>query len=136
MRKTTELYETYRIKIGVLASSASAGRNGAFLVPFLPAHEKHGRRRKVILLNVVASDGGGWDHVSVTLFKPGRKPGDSETPTWEMMQFVKTLFWGDEETVVQFHPAASQYVNRHPGCLHLWKREGVSYITPPVWMVG
>jgi hypothetical protein len=64
-----------------------------------------------------------WEHVSVSL--PDR------VPTWEEMDRVKSLFWDDEETVVQFHPARSAYVNAMPFCLHLWKRIGVEFALPP-----
>lgn len=71
---------------------------------------------------------GEWEHVSVSL--PDR------CPTWEEMCLVKRLFWDDEETVIQFHPPASQYVNRHEFCLHLWKQIGVTVATPPTNLIG
>lgn len=58
---------------------------------------------------------GSWEHVSVSV---SRKP--NETPTWDEMCAVKDLFWAPDETVVQFHPAKSEYVNVY-NCLHLWK---------------
>lgn len=61
-------------------------------------------------------DGGGsWEHVSVSIY-----PRVDRLPTWEEMCFVKDLFWGPEETVVQFHPPESQYVSMGQ-VLHLWK---------------
>lgn len=76
-------------------------------------------------LKIIADDGAttGWEHVSVSL--------PSRTPNWDEMCFVKSLFWSDEETVVQFHPRASEYVNSHPHCLHLWRRVGVNAELPP-----
>lgn len=65
---------------------------------------------------VVWSNGEGWEHVSVSF--PRR------TPTWEEMCKVKDLFWNEDETVVQFHPKKSEYVNIHPYCLHLWRKKG------------
>jgi hypothetical protein len=65
----------------------------------------------------------GWEHVSVSL--PGR------CPSWEELCFVKNLFWSEEETVLQFHPKRSAYVNRHRYCLHLWKQAGVDAELPP-----
>ena len=47
------------------------------------------------------------------------------------MQHIKELFWGDDETVIQFHPRKSEYVNAMPFCLHLWKRTGIEYQLPP-----
>ena len=72
---------------------------------------------------VIASNGGGWEHVSVSL--PRR------CPTWEEMCMVKDIFWGEEECVVQFHPPKSESINVHPYCLHLWKKIGETYETPP-----
>ena len=79
-------------------------------------------------LRIIASDGTepeeqGWEHVSVS--RPNR------IPDWKDMQFVKELFWDDEETVLQFHPAKSQYVNFHPYVLHLWRRRGAKQELPP-----
>lgn len=65
----------------------------------------------------------GWEHVSVSL--------PSRIPTWDEMNFVKDLFWGEEETVIQFHPKKSQYVNACENCLHLWKRIGTEHELPP-----
>lgn len=70
------------------------------------------------LVRCVASDGGGWQHVSVSV------EYDHRPPNWDTMCRVKDLFWDDEDWVVQFHPAKSEYVNHHPGCLHLWRYTG------------
>jgi len=64
-------------------------------------------------LRVIASAAGGWEHVSVSL--------RTRCPTWEEMCYVKGIFFGEEETVMQLHPPKSQYVNHHPYCLHLWR---------------
>jgi hypothetical protein len=84
-------------------------------------------------LNIVASNGDvsigcPWEHVSVST--PVR------TPTWAEMCFVKRQFWDDEDTVVQFHPPRSAYVNNHDYCLHLWRPIGIEIPTPPTWTVG
>jgi hypothetical protein len=102
------------------------GNNGAFRL-----------RRDGVELTVIASDGADWDpvwgfpkweHVSVST--PRR------CPTWDEMQFIKQAFWDDEDCVVQFHPPKSQYVNRHPFCLHLWRPVGVEIPMPPMICVG
>lgn len=64
-------------------------------------------------LCIIASDCGGWDHVSVHV--PGR------CPTWEEMCAAKELFFRDDEVVMQLHVAKSDYVNCHPHTLHLWR---------------
>lgn len=72
---------------------------------------------------------GGWDHVSV---RPTRR---SVTPGWDDMCMLKSIFFRDDEVVVQYHPASDEYVNNLPNCLHLWKYHG-EMPTPPSWMVG
>ena len=49
--------EKYRIVSGVHFSDSSCGNNGAFLIPIPESR---------IVLMVVASDGAGWEHVSVS----------------------------------------------------------------------
>jgi hypothetical protein len=79
-------------------------------------------------LTLIFSDGEGWEHVSVST--AGR------CPNWDEMCFVKALFWSPEDVVIQFHPPASAYVNKHPYCLHLWRQPGVALALPPTWMIG
>jgi len=64
-------------------------------------------------LRIIASDGGGWDHVSVSLA--------DRCPTWAEMCEVKDLFFRDDEVVIQLHPAKANHINMHPFCLHLWR---------------
>lgn len=70
---------------------------------------------------------GEWEHVSVSR--------QSRCPTWPEMCKIKDLFWGEEETVIQYHPPKSEYVNIHPYCLHLWKPPFV-VARPPSILVG
>ena len=75
---------------------------------------------------IIASWGGGWEHVSASLRK--------RCPTWDEMCMMKDIFWEEEECVVQYHPPRSEYINCHPYCLHLWKKTGCSFETPPKWI--
>jgi hypothetical protein len=79
-------------------------------------------------LRVLASDGEGWDHVSVSC--------EDRCPTWLEMSMVKDFFWDDDETVIQYHPVKSEHVNYHPYCLHLWKPQGIELPKPPTILVG
>lgn len=84
-------------------------------------------------LFVVASDGldwaaaglpgEPWEHVSVS--------ARYGVPQWAEMCWVKSLFWGPGEWVVQFHPAAADYVNVHPNVLHLWRPKVTPFPVPP-----
>lgn len=81
-------------------------------------------------MQIMSSGPQEWEHVSVTVLR-ARKRGKPRTPTWKEMCLVKSLFWDDDETVVQFHPKVADYVNVHPNRLHLWKRRGAEYELPP-----
>ena len=109
----------YRVLEGQFASTQYSGNNGLFLVPFKGAR---------VSLRVIASDGGGWEHVSASY--PHR------CPTWEEMCRLKSIFWGPNDCVVQYHPPESDYVNNHSYCLHLWRPLGVDLPRPPSLMVG
>lgn len=114
--------ENFRVTTGVMGTSAECGNNGLFIIKPI----KHGEPS----LKVIASDGAGWEHVSVSTNK--------RCPNWEEVSCVKAMFWGEEDLVVQFHPVKSQYVNRHPYCLHLWRKSGTNDFceTPPKVLVG
>lgn len=79
--------------------------------------------------SVIWSDGGGWDHVSVRPYKA------RIIPSWSDMCTLKEAFFHDDDFVIQFHPAKSEYVNNVGNCLHLWRYQG-EMPTPPSWMVG
>lgn len=114
MRFHSEL-EAYRVRHGRWETLPGAPF-GAFEVPY-----------RSFRLYIIADHGAqtGWEHVSVSLI------GGNRPPNWDEMCFVKSLFWADDETVLQFHPRASEYVNVHPNVLHLWRRVGVEHELPP-----
>ena len=76
---------------------------------------------------VIASCGGGWEHVSVC--------PSNRTPDWNEMCAIKDMFWNDDEVVMQLHLAKSNYVNLMPNCLHLWKPIGQEIPVPPTLYV-
>ena len=78
---------------------------------------------------LIASWGMGWDHVSVTPYK------DYITPDWEDMCIIKDELFYPSETVVQYHPAESRYVNIKGNCLHLWRPQKQDMPVPPIFMV-
>lgn len=77
---------------------------------------------------VIASNGGGWEHVSVSCA--------SRIPSWEIMCEIKDMFFNEDEVVMQLHPAKKDYINNHPNCLHLWRPIEQTIPTPPSIMVG
>jgi hypothetical protein len=78
-------------------------------------------------LHIIASNGEGWDHVSVSL--PDR------CPTWEEMCKVKRVFFEPEECVIQYHPPESVYINNNPFVLHMWRPQNGTIPMPPQYMV-
>lgn len=107
----------FRVKEGSLGSDETYGDNGAFTIPF----ESH-------TLNVIASDGGDWEHASISL--------RHRIPNWKEMCFIKNLFWDEEDCIIQYHPPKSEYINNHPKTLHLWRPKKEKIPLPPSIMLG
>lgn len=117
-----------RLRTGALASTEADGNNGAFFIPFRRGRRGVGKHGRPAGLWIIASDGHGWEHVSVSA--PNR------CPSWAEMCRVKSIFWEPEDVVVQYHPPASQYVNNHPHTLHLWRPIHSTIPVPPPILVG
>ena len=120
--KLSEKLEKFRAKSGAYGSESGADY-GAFNVP-----GPCGRDLRIIASPGDAHEGIPWEHVSVSL--------QNRCPNWEEMCFVKSLFWDDEETVMQLHPPRSKWINNHPYCLHLWRPTKVEIPLPPEIAVG
>lgn len=95
-----------RIKESLLTDPGIPG--GAFFIP-------REQTLKGLFYFCIASSGNGWEHVSVSI------PSERRCPTWEEMCYINSLFWEEEDCVVQYHPRKSKYVNNHPHTLHLWR---------------
>ena len=108
--------ERYRVEVPGYPPGTS--QNGCFVV----------KLRHAQVLRIIASNGAGWEHVSVSR--------NDRTPTWDEMCHVKALFWEPEDCVIQYHPPASEYVNNHPHCLHLWRPVEGNVPMPPALLVG
>jgi hypothetical protein len=121
MRQPPSVFvEQHRMTTGRFRTTPAWGNNGAFL---LPGPERH-------KLFCIVSDQEGWEHVSVSLASKAR------LPIWSEMCYVKDLFWGEDEVVVQYHPAKANYVNFQASTLHMWKPSSADLPTPPHAMVG
>ena len=116
MKQNNEAIEKYRVWQGPLASTELNGNNGAFVTPMGGCK-----------VYVMASDGDGWDHVSVSL--------KQRCPNWREMCMIKDLFFTEDECVIQYHPAKKDYINCHNFCLHMWKPQGIELPMPPVRMI-
>lgn len=120
-----EKLESVRIRKPHDYGTSPGDRNGAFIMQG-PCGAK---------LVIIAGAGGGmpgelgaWEHVSVSTEK--------RIPNWLEMDFVKNLFWDEEEGVMQFHPPRSRWVNCNPRCLHLWRPIDGQVRLPPMILVG
>lgn len=102
---TFKVPEDFRVKSGRMGSYKSVGNNGYFRIRSL---------KFKVILTCIASDGAGWEHVSVSIY--------NKCPGWDHMSFIKDLFWSDDDCVIQFHPPKEDYISCHPYCLHLWRR--------------
>lgn len=80
------------------------------------------------VLRVLASCGYGWDHVSVST--------RHRCPTWEEMEFVRSICFHDHETAMQLSVPRKDHIDHHPHCLHLWRPHEAAIPRPPGWMVG
>jgi hypothetical protein len=122
------LAESFRIQIPNYIVTAYGDNYGAFSIPF---KYRHHLRCLVGPGDIALEDLGkkyAWDHVSVSLV--------DRCPTWDEMVYIKNIFFSPEEAVIQFHPPESEYVNRHPFTLHLWKPLLFEIPLPPKEMVG
>lgn len=117
MRKKPNLkIEKFRTIHPMYGKSENGKNYGYFVIP----HNKN-------ILHVIVSDELGWDHVSISL--------ENRCPTWDEMSYIKTLFFKDNETVVQYHPEKTKYINLANTCLHLWKSTEFEYCLPPIYLV-
>jgi hypothetical protein len=110
--------EKFRVINGIMGSDASYGNNGAFIIPL-----RHSQK-----VQVIASTGLGWEHVSVSR--------QDRCPTWEEMCQIKNIFWDEDDCCIQFHPPKSEYVNNHPFCLHIWRPLDAVIPMPDSILVG
>lgn len=108
------LPKTFEIAPGVIASY-----DGAFK---LTSPYDHGTE-----FVIVASIAYGWDHVSVS--------ARDRCPTWQEMDYIKRIFFTDDEVVMQLHVARKDHINIHPNVLHLWRPQNAEIPLPPKELV-
>lgn len=106
--RNLSIYDDHRIK----GMHPGDEKNGAFMMKI-----------KGETYYIIASDGGGWDHVSVS--------SKHKIPSWTTMSKIKDMFFHEEEAVMQLHPAKSDHVNIEKNCLHLWRPQQEAIPMPP-----
>ena len=77
---------------------------------------------------IIFSWGGGWDHVSMSF--------RNRVPSWDEMCWLKDAFFNEDEVAIQYHPAKQEYINTHPYCLHIWRKQNYEIPVPPSIFVG
>ena len=124
MRDPSDKVEAGRIQLPDFVRTKYGDRFGMFVV-MGPC----GRKLRMMVDDGHSEpDASGWEHVSVSI--EGKHP-----PNWEEMNWVKEQFWRDSETVLQFHPKKSEYVNIHPNCLHLWRVVAFDHPLPVQYLI-
>jgi hypothetical protein len=109
------------LEVNGLPPEAAMGddQNGCFL------YQSPVNRNDV--LRLIVGSGHGWDHISISV--------KDRCPTWDEMDWVKRLFFKDNEVAFQLHVKPTDHVNRHPYTLHLWRPQRQSIPLPPSIMV-
>lgn len=80
----------------------------------------------------IVSTGDGWDHVSVSV---RRNLGPGGLPGWYDLEYVRRVFFKDDETVMQLHVPSEEHIS-HGEVLHLWRPQLEQIPKPPAIMVG
>lgn len=83
-----------------------------FPARFIELDDDASQRLMVIVTGTLEDDGKRWLHVSAS--RPAR------VPSYRDLCMVKSIFIGDSRKAVQVFAPASEHVNIHPYCLHLW----------------
>ncbi len=128
MKKWSTEYNKYKIKGEVIQDW-----DGCYAIIHPRIHDYY--------FQVIVGTGMGWDHVSVCLRSRKAHPHADEnffvrrTPFWQEMCWLKDFFFDKSETVVQYHPMESEYVNQHEWVLHLWRPQGIEMPIPQKIMV-
>lgn len=89
-------------------------------------------------LTIYHTNGGVMSPTTI-VFSGARRDGLSKALAL-LTEAADGLWNPDEEAAdtaarVQFHPPKSEYVNLHTYCLHLWKKIGGTFETPPKMFV-
>lgn len=96
-----------------------------------------GNTRLRILTEPEVHDGLTWWHISVSARERFYgKPPLERLPSYDELCAVKRVFVGEDAMAIQVFPKASEHVNIHPHCLHLWSPLGHSPLPDFRWHAG
>lgn len=127
--------EKHRVRKGQLASDASYGNNGAFMIKAV--QPVNGGEPIAYFFLCIASDakvegGTPWEHLTVTVIHPVEK----RCPTYEEMKVLKGIFWGKEDCVMQYFLPEDKFKEEHPTTVHLWRKPGLEMPIPEPDLAG
>jgi hypothetical protein len=124
---SASLFQRFRMRDEVSRSTffgIPESDGGAFMFPAGSA--AFGYKAKATLM-VIAANGDGWDHVSVST--------KARCPEWGEMMLIHRLFFRPDEVTVQYGMPEADHISVHPYVLHLWRPHGVVLPVPPPIMV-
>lgn len=121
MRDLTDIERYRRRTIEVLAFYGSYGDKNNGVFDFISPQTG-------AWLMVIASTGMEWDHVSVSV--------KHRCPNWTEMDFVKRMFFNDDETAMQLHVPVNEHLSFAGTTLHLWRPQKQPIPRPPNLLVG
>jgi hypothetical protein len=114
MMKVPEEFRFFK-KNHPLSTTKLAGNNGTFVIP-------HYRIPGYTMI-VQATDVNDWEHIYVQVVGRRHKNKATRYPTYEEMKWIKELFWGKDDLVLQYFAKDWDYTNASidPYVLHLWR---------------
>jgi hypothetical protein len=115
--------ERFRVATGSLRTTYADGNYGVF--------EMLNTKSEKLICIAADADTTGWQHVSCYVIYVSNGRPKRKIPSWSDMCYVKSVFWDDEDCVVQYHLPKSQYVNDNPYVLHLWRSALQEMPMPP-----
>lgn len=117
----TEEFEKYAVNHPALGMPSEEKNGGCYVV------ELKNSKGKKINLFIMAAFGEGWDHVSVSL--------KHRCPNWHEMEYIKRMFFKEDEVAFQLHVPAKDHINIHENVLHMWRPQDQEIPMPKEWMV-
>lgn len=114
--------DQYRVSDGVMRSPSGVPY-GMFFIPGPCAQEL-----KCIVSAGTVDPQYPWDHLSVSC--------RNRCPNWQEMEFVKHIFFKEDEYAMQLHVPVANHINLHPFVLHIWRPLNAVIPIPNPIMVG
>ncbi len=127
MKATLSHLDPFRVPHPIAGDSPAGAPWGMFAIPHCEQWQRVQFDAHYIVCAADGEDlpdgsgGSGWDHISVHVRQTKGKKLIQSTPTWDDMEHLRSLFFDDDETVMQLSVPRTDHINVHPHVLHLWK---------------